>query len=209
MQVLSHRGYWTSTEEKNTLVAFERSFTHGFGIETDVRDLNGQLVVSHDPPQAPVLLLAELLKLYGGCGNGLPLALNIKSDGLGGLLEEALVLYGVRNYFLFDMSVPDALQYLHRGMPVYTRQSEYEATPAYYEVATGVWVDCFASDWVSERTVEGHLYAGKQVCLVSPELHGRSHERFWAEVAGWRSASSRQLLLCTDHPKAAGEHFHG
>ena len=35
--ILSHRGYWLQTEEKNSRKAFERSFFMGFGTETDIR----------------------------------------------------------------------------------------------------------------------------------------------------------------------------
>ncbi|SQK72416.1 Uncharacterised protein [Tatumella ptyseos] len=37
MQILSHRGLWTTAEEKNSLQAFCQSFSAGFGTETDVR----------------------------------------------------------------------------------------------------------------------------------------------------------------------------
>lgn len=35
MIILSHRGYWKETHEKNLPIAFERSFSLGFGTETD------------------------------------------------------------------------------------------------------------------------------------------------------------------------------
>ena len=50
MKILSHRGYWNNLTEKNSKSAFRRSFQLGFGTETDVRDLNGELVISHDMP---------------------------------------------------------------------------------------------------------------------------------------------------------------
>jgi glycerophosphoryl diester phosphodiesterase len=49
-RILAHRGYWLEPGEKNSLSAFRRAFEGGFGIETDIRDLDGELVVSHDPP---------------------------------------------------------------------------------------------------------------------------------------------------------------
>ena len=50
MRVVSHRGYWRDDAEKNSLPAFERSFALRFGIETDLRDAVGRLVVSHGIP---------------------------------------------------------------------------------------------------------------------------------------------------------------
>ena len=50
MKILSHRGFWREVAEKNKLVAFDYSFSLGFGTETDVRDFGGELVISHDIP---------------------------------------------------------------------------------------------------------------------------------------------------------------
>jgi hypothetical protein len=49
---------------------------------------------------------------------------------------KALETYNITNYFLFDMSVPDALVYIRQGgFNVYTRQSEYEKEPSFYSEA--------------------------------------------------------------------------
>ena len=47
MIIISHRGIGFR-KEQNTLGAFAECFKSGFGIETDIRDYNGKLVVSHD-----------------------------------------------------------------------------------------------------------------------------------------------------------------
>lgn len=49
--------------EQNKLVAFKRAINFGFGIETDIRDFNGKLVISHDLPNINSIKLLELLKL--------------------------------------------------------------------------------------------------------------------------------------------------
>ena len=48
MQILAHRGLWTQTEEKNTVSAIKYAFQSGFGIETDLRDFQEKLVISHN-----------------------------------------------------------------------------------------------------------------------------------------------------------------
>ena len=48
MYILSHRGFWLSPNEKNLEIAFRRSFEAGFGVETDIRDYQGRLVIAHD-----------------------------------------------------------------------------------------------------------------------------------------------------------------
>ena len=39
------------------------------------------------------------------------LALNIKSDGISEILKKTLKKYSIKNYFVFDMSVPELIQY--------------------------------------------------------------------------------------------------
>ena len=64
MQIISHRGYWEKAAEKNSTVAFQRSFQLGFGAETDVRDFNGELVISHDIASAGNLSLQAFFELF-------------------------------------------------------------------------------------------------------------------------------------------------
>lgn len=208
MIVLSHRGYWLKKEEKNNRIAFERSFHLGFGIETDVRDFNGQLVISHDPVQSNCMELEELFELYIRYKTRPILAFNIKADGLQAALQQLLTSFGIQNYFVFDMSVPDSLLYISRGMPTYTRHSEYEPVPPYYALASGVWLDEFNGHWFSDDTVEKHLNAGKVVCLVSPELHKRPYDKEWMHYKKIEKITGENsLMLCTDLPEQAQEFF--
>ena len=131
----------------------------------------------------------------------------MKSCGLAGSISELLREFEVRSGFVFDMAVPDALDYLHVGVPAFTRLSEVEEQPAFYEHAHGVWIDCFYEDWITEGVVTTNLAAGKQVALVSPELHGRPHEPVWRRWAAMACAASDDLFLCTDHPEAAKQLF--
>jgi hypothetical protein len=208
MQILSHRGYWQKPEEKNGLVAFERSFSLGFGTETDFRDCNGELVISHDLPIQNVLKAEDFFKLLLSKSLDVPIAINIKSDGLQRLLISAIEKYSFDNYFLFDMSVPDAIQSLKAGLRIFTRQSEIETIPVLYEEAAGVWMDAFQNDnWINENIVSRHLENGKSVCLVSPELHGRSHLDFWNRLRRFRTIDENQIMLCTDLPEKARDFF--
>jgi hypothetical protein len=209
MKILSHRGYWKSAGEKNMEPAFERSFSLGYGTETDFRDLGGELVISHDMPRPGVLKASAMLEIYRRCGPGLVLAMNIKSDGLQVPLASLLEEYGIEEYFLFDMSIPDALVSLAHGLKCFTRQSEYEPEPAFYGQADGVWVDGFHGEWWEESLIQRHLDAGKKVCLVSPELHRRAQMPFWEKLASWECLRNPDLMLCTDLPVDASECFAG
>lgn len=209
MQILSHRGLWTHPDEKNSLAAFERSLSAGFGIETDFRDLGREIVISHDPPDAGAIRAAEFFALYRRHQQpGLPLALNIKADGLQGMLKPMLAEYGISNYFVFDMSIPDTLNWARANVPYFARQSDHEPEPVCYGGAAGIWLDEFDRHWIDEEVIRRHISCGKQVCVVSPELHGRPHLPVWEEYRTFQSLiAHRGLILCTDFPEQAHAFF--
>lgn len=208
MLILSHRGYWKTTAEKNTPEAFVRSFALGFGTETDFRDRDGQLVIAHDLPGRDTLLAEEFFTIFGRHDRTLPVAVNVKADGLQDLLKAAFTRHGVQNYFLFDMSVPDAVFSIKQGLRVFTRHSDVEPQPAFYVQAAGVWMDAFFDDgWLTPDAISIHLQAGKQVCVVSPELHRRPHLVFWERLRAHPVSRDSHLMLCTDLPEAAAAFF--
>ena len=204
MIVMSHRGYWREPAEKNTRAAFLRSAQLGFGTETDVRDLNGRLVISHDPPRGGEMPLDEFLALWPD--RSLPLAINVKADGLARPLKAAMDRAGFTSWFAFDMSVPDALQQIYHGVPVFARLSEYEPEPQpLLERAAGVWLDGFHGEWWDAALLRRLLGAGKRVCMVSPELHGREPGTAWGRLAPLADAPG--LMICTDLPEQARDVF--
>jgi hypothetical protein len=205
--VLSHRGAWTSAAEKNRPVAFRRSFDEGFGTETDVRDRGGELVIAHDMAHPDDIRLEDMLDILDG--RDLPLAINIKADGLGPALAEQMRARGLTNWFTFDMAAPDLVYQVRIGLPVFTRVSDYEPSPVCYEQAVGVWLDGFEGDWFDERDVASFLREGKKVCVVSPELHRRDPESVWAMLRSPALSGHPGLMLCTDRPQAAAEYFGG
>ena len=64
MEIISHRGLWNNLNEKNTNIAFHSSFKNKFGTETDIRDYNGNLVISHDIADANSLKFEEFINRY-------------------------------------------------------------------------------------------------------------------------------------------------
>ncbi|SNY89875.1 hypothetical protein SAMN04515647_1941 [Cohaesibacter sp. ES.047] len=202
MKIISHRGYWKEPLEKNRDVAFNRSFSLEFGTETDVRDRKGQLAVAHDPATAYDMSLPSLLAM---APKHLLLALNIKADGLAGLLKEQLEAANITEYFVFDMAVPDMRDYFRLEMPVYTRLSEVEKVPAYLDQATGIWLDSFGAEWYGEAELEELLKLGKPICVVSADLHRRSNHAQWRLLAKFNHW--KNITLCTDFPEQAREYF--
>jgi len=208
MIIISHRGYWKESSEKNTIESFRRSFSLGFGAETDLRDQGSRLVISHDIPIKPALTVEAFFDSYKQCKQPLPLALNIKADGLQVELERLLTSYEISNYFVFDMAVPDGLLYARRQLNIYTRQSEFETAPAFYDLAHGVWLDEFNGHWITAGLIEHHLSNKKALCIVSPELHRRDNTHEWQHYKQLEAKIGRdKLMLCTDFPEKAQGYF--
>ncbi len=151
------------------------------------------------------LKLEDFFKLYKKYNTNLPLALNIKADGLQNLLKKLIEKYEITNYFIFDMSVPDALLYIDLNFNVFTRQSEYEKE----HKACGVWMDEFYSHWIDKNIIKKHINNGKLICIVSPELHKREFKKEWKEYKQIEKdlQIQEQLMICTDYPDEARRFF--
>jgi glycerophosphoryl diester phosphodiesterase len=201
MEIISHRGYWIDPKDKNTLNAFENTTNFGFGTETDIRDFDLELVVSHDISNKDTLRFNSILELFKK--NNLLLALNVKADGLQNLLKQSLDKYDISNYFVFDMSIPDTIMYINMGFNVFCRQSEYENKIPFYNEIKGVWLDSFNDTWYSADLVKEHLKQEKKVCIVSADLHKRDHISHWEFLKSWNFIDNNNLILCTDYPKEA------
>jgi hypothetical protein len=208
MIILSHRAYWKEISEKNLPIAFERSFSLGFGTETDIRDYKGELVISHDIADEKCISVKEMFEIYNKYDNTLPLALNIKADGLQVKLKELLEEYKIKNYFVFDMSVPDGIGYIKQNIKAFTRESEYEKIPSFYDEACGIWLDEFQGHWIDKEVIEKHIKNNKQVCIVSPDLHKREYQKEWQHYKEIeQELGIDNLMICTDYPEIAKEFF--
>jgi glycerophosphoryl diester phosphodiesterase len=205
IDIIAHRGYWLEPNEKNTLASFRRAMDSGFGIETDFRDYHGDLVVEHDLSSKDSISAG---KFFDVCrGTTLPLALNVKSDGLQTLISDYTSQGGVNNYFCFDASIPDSLGYLKHRIPFYARMSEFENwNERLYCQVNGIWLDQFVNNWFDERFLLELLGKVNNICMVSPELHKRPHLSLWELVRRiMRNGTDLQkkVSICSDFPKEA------
>jgi hypothetical protein len=212
MKIISHRGFWINEYEKNTVSAFIRSLECGYGVETDVRDYNGELVISHDIPSQEVYLFDEFLATY--CkfsekkATSLCIAINIKSDGLQNKVKKLLDKYKIQDYFVFDMSVPDTISYIEQGVVTFSRVSELESNNTLNSMANGIWLDQFYGDWYEADLIKELINSYNQVCIVSPELHNRSKDRCWEILLQLPEKFRSKIILCTDLPDKAKEFFY-
>ena len=213
LKILAHRGWWQTKAEQNSDVAFRRALEAGYGIETDIRDQDGRLVISHDPPTSNATTVDRLMDLCGTLKSSATLALNIKADGLAKPMSDLVGRYARQDYFVFDMSVPDTLPYLALGMKVFTRRSEFETGSSLDDRAAGLWLDSFEAVHVPTDIMVAALGRTAGIALVSPELHGKPHIAAWES---WRMALrpdtvrfEKRIFLCTDYPDQAHRFFAG
>lgn len=207
MKILAHRGYWNDQIKPNSPQALHAALMHGYGLESDIRDYQGKLVISHNIAEETSQDAGEVFRWLHERQDQFCFAINIKADGLKDLIQKQLTENHIQNYFLFDMSVPQMVEFQQMGLTCFTRQSEVEPEPVMYETAAGVWVDSFGgNDWIDEALLNRHISAGKKVCLVSPELHKRGHLPFWNRLQTFQIDWDR-VMLCTDIPDEAADFF--
>ena len=212
MQILTHRGLWTTPQEQNTYSSIIEALQLGYGVELDVRDYNQEIAISHDMPNSSntIVLLREVFDFYKNLNYSPLLAFNLKSDGIKDKLKSLIKSYNIENYLIFDGSFPEIYRYAKDGLKVFVRQSEYEL-PAYCPAAKGIWLDSFDSDWFSAKLILDHLQNGMQVAIVSPELHSRDYRECWQLIGALLqeidSNLHSKIILCTDHPVLAAKYF--
>lgn len=206
--ILCHRGYWAKKEEQNSFASLKKALVAGFSIETDIRDHNSKLIISHDPPNSSdkYIDFESLLEAYSAlnCKNQI-LGLNIKSDGIGQEIKQALSVYDVQNYFTFDMSIPETLKYINQKLIFLSRLSEYERNSEFSELCYGYWLDAFNSEWYTEPFLNNLISIKKNIFFISSELHGRDYNNQWKIIK--KLLPNDKIFLCTDFPNKAEEYF--
>ena len=205
IKIICHRGIWNSINEQNTKISFQRAISNKLGIELDLRDYNKKIIISHDPASVKNIYYFEnFLKdfskkiiLYN-----ITLALNIKSDGISKILKKNLKKYNIKNYFVFDMSIPELIQYKKGKINFFERSSNYEKNLIFNRYSKGIWMDNFFGELDIPDTVNK-----KDLCFVSPECHAKKYKtiKFWKKLK--KLTISSQIFICTDLPFLAKRYF--
>lgn len=203
-KVIAHRGLFTGRETNpNSVELITESLRLGLGVETDLRDRAGSIVVSHDPVTELAWPIEPEVLRWQSCGilHDQLLALNVKADGLLSLTDLTIAPW-LDNAFFFDMSFPQWLAYAKSGLPVAQRVSEFERFDLELAEMQGphpwVWLDAFESDWWLRLDTDLGLPDTARVVLVSPELHGRDPRRVWDRFVALQEARGN-VWMCTDY----------
>ena len=197
IEILAHRGCWdTKMVKGNTLEAFKLAWNLGYGIETDVRDVGGEVVIEHDPFGVGKIKLEDVFKI---CDKKLTIALNIKSDGLAERIRDLILKYQIKKYFVFDMSIPDTLEYVRNNLILFRRISDLEPNVIFLG-ENGYWKDELVRDICLDDIIELNEI-NLPVCVVSPELHNR--KPFSKKIIDnlKKISKEKKLYICTDKPK--------
>ncbi|SCW85520.1 hypothetical protein SAMN04487970_107212 [Paenibacillus tianmuensis] len=163
MEFIAHR--------VNTIEELVKTPSH-YGLEIDLRDYAGRLIVQHDPFVDGVDF-EEYLKHY----NHKTLILNIKSERIEHKVLELVRKYNVTDYFFLDSSFPMIYLLSNLGeKKIALRYSEFEGLDTILNMqgkVEWVWVDCFTKLPITSETYKMMKEAGFKLCLVSPELQGK------------------------------------
>jgi len=209
-QILAHRGHHNcDLNQKNSIKSLLTSIRKGFSVETDIRDFNGQIYISHDPVTSPELTLEDFFKDINSLDlQKIKLALNIKSDGLSEMAYQLINKYLSKfsnNIYFFDGSVPETLSYFKYELSIYTRCSEYEIQPLFKDMNSGYWIDNFtgAFDQVTAAHKIIDVEPDADCVIVSPELHRRPKDYLWNSLRTSQLFDNQSCFLCTDYPDEA------
>jgi glycerophosphoryl diester phosphodiesterase len=202
MDIICHRGNWMKAPPQNSLAALRASADFS-GIEIDLKNLHGEIVISHDPiinSQSALPTLSEMLKV----NPSIFFALNIKEDGLAPALKKTLD--PETRYMCFDLSSPELMKYKAAGLKVFERFGDFDRLPDNLHNCAGLVVDVFGEkNWnpVLENLRDEKL----PLFFISPELHQQNVDSTWPIIRDFVSGYEGKVMLCTDFPERADSFF--
>ena len=183
----------------NTIELLETT-SNDLGVEVDIRSNGENLIIHHDPFKQGEYF-KEWLKAY----NHGTLILNVKEEGLEETLIQIMSQYNIDDYFFLDQSFPFLRKAASMGEKrCAVRVSEYENIETALSLSgmvDWVWVDCFNHFPLNNEDANRLKNAGFKLCIVSPELQGRSDHNHIKEFR-----SKIELLgingdaVCTKYP---------
>jgi hypothetical protein len=156
--------------------------SNDLGVEIDVRSQGNRLYLSHDP-----FVSGENFEDWLKYFHHRILILNVKEDGLEKKIVSYLEKFEITDYFFLDQSLPALVQFANNGFSqTAVRLSEYEPIEIALNMPGSVqwiWADCFTKYSIDSDASNILHDRGFKICLVSPELQGRTDPEFISEAA--------------------------
>ena len=164
---ISHRINYLDTAAVNI-------FNECDGIEFDIRDSKGQIIVQHDAFKEGQLF-SDFVK---HCPTNKFYIVNVKSEGIEYDAIKILEEHNIYNFFLLDCSIPMIIKLGKSGETrIAARFSEYESIyniKALRKYIQWVWVDVFTIIPITYDIFKTIKNLNLKICLVSPELQGQN-----------------------------------
>ena len=143
-----------------------------FGVELDIRDYNGRLVINHEPYSG-----GELFEGYCKRFDHALMIVDVKAEGIEKMALRVLEKNGIENFFLLGLSFPAIVALSSAGeRRIGLRFSEYEPVEGCLAMAgkaEWAWVDTFTKLPLNPHSYRKLKQAGFRTCLVCPERWGR------------------------------------
>ena len=146
-----------------------------FGIEIDIRSHEQDLILHHDP-----FCKGELFENWLLHYRHKMLILNVKEEGLEKKIISLMKKHSIQDFFFLDQSFPFLIRTAFENeRRIAIRVSEYESIETALKLSgkvEWVWLDCFTMFPISKEENNLLKEFGFKLCIVSPELQGRSSE---------------------------------
>ncbi len=187
-------------QHRRNTAALLRETPTAFGVEMDIRSRGERLIIHHDPFVEGEDFEDWLSEYRHGT-----LILNVKEEGLEESVLALMAKAGLERFFFLDQSFPFLMRTVRKGeRRCAVRVSEYESVETALTLAGAaqwVWLDCFTDALAPPEKVRRLLEAGFDICLVSPELQGRSAEAEIPRLRAHFAANDLPLAaVCTKVP---------
>ena len=190
MEIIAHRRNYASEL---------RATPKTYGIEVDIRSFGDRLVIHHDPYVDGESFEDWLAEYDHGT-----LILNVKEEGLEDRLVALMAERHIERFFFLDQSFPFLIRTARKGeRRCAVRVSEYESTTTAATLAgmiDWVWVDCFTRFPLDGAAARALTDQGLKLCLVSPELQGRSVDEISDLRAYLAAEAIAPTAVCTKQP---------
>ncbi len=172
-----------------------------YGVEIDIRSRGDDLILQHEP-----FIQGERFEHWITAYNHRLIILNVKEEGLENRLLHILNDKSIQDFFFLDQSFPFLLKTAIEGEKrCAARVSEYESIQTIFNLQgmiEWVWVDCFTRFPLSREDTKSLSDAGFKLCLVSPELQGRTDPK-WIVMLQKQLADQEIIMdaVCTKFPE--------